>query len=56
VKDYRYFIILVAIVMTTILVASISEQRSEDQQMKACVAAGMEWIRDFGNYYECKEK
>lgn len=31
----------------------LSEQRGEREQMKACVAAGKEWVRDFGNYYEC---
>ena len=36
-----------------VLSAVLLSERNETNQMKACVAAGKEWKRDFGNHYEC---
>ena len=49
-------VILVAgflIFMLIIAFGIFLEEGQETEQMKACVAAGKEWVRDFGNHYEC---
>lgn len=47
-----FFIAIVFIVVAGIVAATIAEN-NEAEQMKACVAAGKDWVRDFGSNYEC---
>lgn len=43
-------------VIAVIAVAVQADKQKETEQMKACVAAGKEWVRDYGSYYECVEE
>jgi hypothetical protein len=43
-------LLCLALVMAGVLL----EEREDTERMKACVAAGGDWVRDFGNVYECK--
>ena len=54
-KRVLAYALLVAVIFGAFLGFFALEQHSKDQQMQACVAAGKDWIRDMGNYYECKE-
>lgn len=43
------FITFMALVLTGLLL----EERQDTNQMKACMEAGKQWVRDFGDHYEC---
>lgn len=40
--------------MALVLAAVLLEERQDTERMKACVAAGGDWVRDFGSVYECE--
>lgn len=45
------FLVFMLIILSGVLL----EDKQHSDQMKACVAAGKDWVRDYSNYYECKE-
>ena len=53
-NDFKWYFIFMAVVMLGMFAFFAYDQYSQDKRMQACVSAGMEWIRDYGDYYECR--